>query len=170
MLGVFEPQHRPLVAGHVGLLADLVNIVEDRGRLPVDVGRGTVAIGRGDMVGDRRRAMAERYFVSLGKLRAHALAGGRFQVNGEGDFSDEAALTMAAAHALDGFCPDWRQRVRAGESVFELQVPEVWNALHHLVDFPLHVKTRSKPRVARARGQRGAPLARKTGRPKLRVI
>jgi hypothetical protein len=114
--------------------------------------------------------MAERYFVSLGKLRAHALAGGRFQVNGEGDFSDEAALTMAAAHALDGFCPDWRQRVRAGESVFELQVPEVWNALHHLVDFPVHVKTRSKPRVARARGQRGAPLARKTGRPKLRVI
>jgi hypothetical protein len=114
--------------------------------------------------------MAERYFVSLGKLRAHAIAEGQFQVNGEGDFIDEAALTMAAAHALDGFCPDWRQWVRAGESVFELQVPEVWNALHHLVDFPLHVKTRIKPRVARARGKRVAPLARGAGRAKLQVI
>ena len=113
--------------------------------------------------------VAERYFVSLGKLRAHAIAEGQFQVNGEGDFSDEAALAVAAGHALDSFCPDWRQRVCAGESVFELQVPEVWNALHHLVDFPLRVKTRLKPRLARARGKRVAPLARGRVRAKLRV-
>jgi hypothetical protein len=76
--------------------------------------------------------MAERYFRSLGKLRAHAIAAGRFHVNGEGDFSDEDALATAAEHALNQFQPDWRKKVRDGEHVFELQVPEVWTALHVL--------------------------------------
>jgi hypothetical protein len=76
--------------------------------------------------------MATRYFRSLEKLRAQAVAVARFQVNGEGDFSDEAALAIAAADALDKFQPEWRPMVRAAQPVFELQVPEVWTALHCL--------------------------------------
>ena len=78
--------------------------------------------------------VADRYFRSLGKLRAHAIAERQFLVNGEGDFTDEAALALAARDALDKFCPDWRARLRDGEAVFELQVPEVWTALHHLLE------------------------------------
>jgi glycosyltransferase involved in cell wall biosynthesis len=93
--------------------------------------------------------MADRYFRSLGKLRAHATAAGEFQVNGEGDFSDEAALAVAAIHALDQFQPDWRERVRTGDAVFELQVPEVWTALHHLLDWPQRLELRQVDRAER---------------------
>lgn len=77
--------------------------------------------------------MADRYFRALGKLRAHAVAEQGFMLNGEGDFTDEATLALAARDALDKFCPDWRARLRDGAAVFELQVPEVWTALHHLL-------------------------------------
>ena len=78
--------------------------------------------------------VADRYFRCLGKLRAHAIAEQQFLINGEGDFTDEAALALAARDALGKFCPDWRERLREGEAVFELQVPEVWTALHHLLE------------------------------------
>jgi glycosyltransferase involved in cell wall biosynthesis len=109
--------------------------------------------------------MADRYFRSLGKLRAHAIAANQFQLNGEGDFSDDQALAIAAVHALDKIHPDWREVVRVGEPVFELQVPEVWTALHHLLDLPLRLKPR---RLRRQRPRPGAtrlaPLARLNGK------
>ena len=88
--------------------------------------------------------MADRYFRSLGKLRAQALAEQQFVLNGEGDFTDEAALVLAARDGLDKFCPDWRGRLHAGEAVFELQVPEVWTALHHLLEDPDGAAAESK--------------------------
>lgn len=110
--------------------------------------------------------MAERYFRSLGKLRAHAIAAGRFHVNGEGDFSDEDALATAAEHALNQFQPDWRKKVRDGEHVFELQVPEVWTALHVLserrpVRASRRPRTTASLRLRSTRLKGGVPASRR---------
>jgi len=101
--------------------------------------------------------MIERYFRSLGKMRAHAMDAKRFRMNGEGDFTDEAALAVAAGHALDRSQPAWRKMVQTGESVFELQVPEVWTALHYLREMPWLIQ----PRRSRAKPVRG-PFKRRT--------
>jgi hypothetical protein len=97
--------------------------------------------------------MVDRYFCSLAKLRAQAIAVRQLQPNGEGDFTDDMALAIAATHALDEFRPDWRQAVRMGEALFELQVPEVWTALLYLLKSPLRLDT-SIPSIAHP------PLAR----------
>ena len=117
-------------------------------------------------LGMRRHAskygpMVDRYFRSLGKLRAHAIAAGQFQVNGEGDFSDELALALAAIHGLDESAKGWRERVRAGEPVFELQGPEVWTALYYLMDLSFPVEPRRlKPRSGSIRVRPRKLLAR----------
>ncbi len=107
--------------------------------------------------------MAGCYFRSLGKLRARAIAANQFQVNGEGDFTDPVALAIAARHALDQFRPDWRERLRTGETVFEFQVPEVWTALLELQDPSPRVKQRGLTRSStRLRPLRSVRLARLT--------
>jgi glycosyltransferase involved in cell wall biosynthesis len=99
--------------------------------------------------------MVDRYFHSLARLRARAIAARQWQRNGEGDFTDETALAVAASHALEHFRPDWRDAVRTGEQVFELQVPEVWTALQHLLELPMHLhataasRRRVRPRASR---------------------
>jgi glycosyltransferase involved in cell wall biosynthesis len=76
--------------------------------------------------------MVDRYFRSLQKLLGCAAALNGTQLNGHANFSDESLMIDSARDALAQRCPDWRERVDRGENIFELQVPEVWIALHRL--------------------------------------
>jgi hypothetical protein len=60
------------------------------------------------------------------------------------------ARTVAAL--LDRECADWRERTLRSEKIFALQIPEVWSALHWLMEH-------SAPRSARPRPGRRAAKA-----------
>ena len=96
--------------------------------------------------------MVERYFSSLKRLRLHSRTIDDGIVDREMDLSDQSTVVHLARRALDQHCPDWRERLASGTPVFELQVPEVWIALHRLTKVPNEhrakvVSLRSRHRV-----------------------
>jgi hypothetical protein len=77
--------------------------------------------------------MVDRYFDSLERLRQRR-HDGDLDHDLNVDLSNESALINAAKKSLQREHPGWQQRVGRGESLFELQVPEVWIALHRLAE------------------------------------
>lgn len=79
--------------------------------------------------------MVDRYFASLQKLRSDAP--NAWDIPTDTDLTQKGVLIEAARVALETFCPAWRERMAEGASVFELQIPEVWTALHLLAQSPI---------------------------------
>jgi glycosyltransferase involved in cell wall biosynthesis len=88
--------------------------------------------------------LVERYFSSLKRLLGCIPR--PWYLSPCADIAERPVTIDLCRHALDEFCPSWRERISGGEAIFELQVPEVWTALHRLCKAPARIVL---PRPAR---------------------
>ncbi|HWN95625.1 MAG TPA: nucleotidyltransferase domain-containing protein, partial [Methylomirabilota bacterium] len=98
-------------------------------------------------------ATVERFFASLSALETIT----RLRGAAVAPASELMPYARAVAALLDRECADWRERTRRSNKVFPLQIPEVWTALHWLVE---NVAPVARPRRRNRELVANAPDAR----------